>query len=89
MPKKLELKRNNWSNQEIIHLLKGLKITEDCFGKGVSEKEKQATLEHHNPAINDAIEIFEDFERDTQEAGAMAYNPKTKEVVHIGPLLPR
>ena len=75
------LKRDNWTNEEVIKLLasqrissRGGEITEYC--------------ESWNTAIDSAQEMFSDFQRETGDYAAMAYCPENDMIYHIGPILP-
>lgn len=74
------LKRDGWTNQEVIDLLEYLKI--HPISSIVAPHFK-----HHNDGLQSAIEQFNHFERPATESGAMAYNPETKVIFHIGPPL--
>jgi hypothetical protein len=78
------LKRDNWTNEEVMDLLKGMRIT----GMKVNPP-RVAYLESYNEGLQDAVETFFDFTRPMSESGAMAYDTEKKEIVHVGPLLPR
>lgn len=76
------LKRSGWTNKEVIDLLENLMMPVDPAGLG-------DYYDGHNAALHHAIDEFNDFERPATESGAMAYNPQTGEIFHIGPPLPR
>lgn len=73
------MKRDHWTNEEVIDILNGLKTV----GKPNEETSSW------NFALDTAITQFWDFLRPTEEYGAMAYNPETQEIVVVGPPLPR
>jgi hypothetical protein len=75
------LKRDNWTNEEVIKLLEGRKIS----GKGGVEDEYCKVW---NEGIESAKEAFYDFQREESDYSAMAYNPEEDAVYHIGPILP-
>lgn len=79
----LNLKRDNWTNEEIIDILNDIK-----FVKGKDEERNQE-MEPWNMALDIAITQFWDFLRPTDEFGAMAYDTTTKEIFVVGPPLPR
>ena len=68
------MKRDNWTNEEVIKLLDGCKLTGKVNG--------------HNETIQDIIEVFEEFKLDPSISGAMAFNVETGFIEHIGPELP-
>ena len=70
-------KRDNWTNDEVIDMLKGFLLmpTKDWH-----------TI--HNEALDEAISSFYDFKRPIEESGAMA-RTEDGEIVHVGPILPR
>lgn len=73
------LKRNNWTNEEVIELLNGCKLYKiGGDPDGV-----------HNHAIDGVIHQFYDFQRPDDESGAMAYHTEDKFIYHIGPPLPQ
>lgn len=76
------MKRNNWTNEEVIHLLEGFKMREEDL------KRFNETFSS-NDVLDDVIEEFRAFECDAEEYHALAYNPKDKMVYHVGKLLPR
>jgi hypothetical protein len=74
------MKRDNWTNEEVIDILEGLKqIGKDGFPKETD----------WNIALYMAIDQFWDFKRPADQFAAMAYDPETKEIVVVGPPLPR
>jgi len=73
------MKRDNWTNDEVIGILEDLLI--------VKNGEPQES--DWNNGLLLAISQFGDFKRPVSEYTAMAYDPKTKNVVMIGPPLPR
>ena len=79
------MKRDNWTNDEVIDILEGMKMvvadkTDGLFRDANSE---------WNTALDSAIGQFWDFKRPADEYAAMAYEPDTKEIVVVGPPLPR
>lgn len=73
------MKRDNWTNEEVIDILEGLKKTE-------KEGEEMCSW---NMALEIAVAQFYDFKREAGDFAAMAYDPTAKEIVVIGPPLPR
>ena len=73
-------KRDLWTNDEVINILDGLKLV------GRSGKDLNADW---NTSLDVAISQFCDFKKDAQEFTAMAYDLETKEMVVVGPPLPR
>lgn len=74
------MKRDNWTNEEVIDILEGLK-TVSLDGSPLSSD--------WNRALEIAISQFYDFKRPADEFAAMAYDPDAKEIVVVGPPLPR
>jgi|LauGreDrversion4_2_1035121.scaffolds.fasta_scaffold281174_5 hypothetical protein len=75
------MKRDNWTNEEVINILEGFKFT----GKNGDP----LVYMDWNVALDSAITQFYDFKRSTDEYAAMAYDPTTKEIVVVGPPLQR
>ena len=74
------MKRDNWTNEEVIDILEGLKVVDS---NGMSKEVDW------NFALDFATTQFWDFKRPIDQPDAMAYNPDTKEIVVVGPPLPR
>jgi len=74
------MKRDNWTNEEVINILEGMKLV------GRNGKDLNADW---NMGLEVAAAQFYDFKKDAQEFAAMAYDPETKEIVVVGPPLPR
>ena len=74
------MKRDNWTNEEVMYILEGLKLI-GKDGKDINED--------WNTGLDAAISQFYDFKKDAEEFTAMAYDPETKEIVVVGPELPR
>jgi len=74
----MNLKRDNWTTEEVMKILKGCKI---CDGEG---KATSKFCVDHNAAIDDAIDAFFDFTRPLDEMGAMAYCPEEDMIYHVG-----
>jgi hypothetical protein len=81
---KRALKRDNWTNQEVIDILKGLRLV-GRDGKELSEEDGG----DWNAALSVAISQFYDFKRDANEYAAMAYDTETKTISVVGQPLPR
>jgi hypothetical protein len=69
------MKRDNWTNEEVIDILEGMRMV------------GQST--DWNRSLDHAISQFWDFKRPADQFAAMAYDPDTKEIVVVGPPLPR
>lgn len=78
------LKRNNWTNDEVIQLLEGCKFT--CEKN--ASKETLQMVEDRNDGIDDCIYLFTDFKRPKEESGALALNTDNGHIYHIGSVLP-
>jgi hypothetical protein len=74
------MKRDNWTNEEVIDILEGMKIVDQNGAPKDSDR---------NLMLDLAISLFYDFKRSPDEYTAMAYEPDTKEIVVIGTPLPR
>ena len=74
------MKRDNWTNEEVIDILEGMKtVGRDGV---VPDTDRNMTLDL-------AISQFWDFQKSVDEFAAMAYDPEKKEIVVVGPPLPR
>lgn len=80
-PDPANLKRTNWTTEEVIGLIEGCRLY-DMDGK------EDTTFGTHSDAITLVRHCFEDFLRPDTESGAMAYDPESGNVYHIGPHLP-
>jgi hypothetical protein len=78
----MNLKRDNWKNQEIIDLLKGNKISLEDNPN--FDEEDLVIINNHNFGIDQCIYTFYDFMRNEKEFGAMAYDLETKSLYQIG-----
>jgi hypothetical protein len=76
------LKRDNWTNEEVIHLLEDMRLY-SLGGEPIEDPYP------YNEVLNDAANRFRDFRRSTEEPGALAFDPITKITYHVGPRLPR
>lgn len=72
-----KLKRNNWSNDEIIHMVSQMTQNETAryFYK---------SIESYNAAINDVITLFAELNMPATQWGALAYGLDDKCLVHTG-----
>ena len=83
----MNLKRTNWTNEEVIDILEGCKIH---IGDKQRSEKNLAYLESRNQGIEQAIIQFLDFKADPNESySAMAYNTNDKQIYVISPPLPR
>jgi len=81
-----DLKRDNWTNEEILHLLSGMEFYYKC---DKPEPEKHERSEEYTAAIEDVREIFEAFKApEDSYSGPMAYDTKSGFRVYVGPPLP-
>ncbi len=76
------LKRTNWTTEEVIHLVDGMKL---CTADGSEPPDVKA----HNAACDMVIDSFRDYLIPETEFGAMAFCPDNQTTYHIGPRLPR
>ena len=74
------MKRDNWTNKEVISILEGMKM--------VGRDGLLIDIDW-NKGLDYAISQFWDFQRPVDQYAAMAFNPNTKEIVVVGPPLPR
>ncbi len=74
------MKRDNWTNDEVIRILEGMKMV---------NRQGQILNTDWNIALDQVIGQFWDFKRPIDNFAAMAYEPETKEIVVVGPPLPR
>jgi len=74
------MKRDNWTNDEVIDILEGLKLV------GRDGKDLNGDW---NTGLDVAAAQFWDFQKPVDEFAAMAYDPEKKEIVVVGPPLPR
>lgn len=71
------MKRDNWTNEEVIFILEGMRYS------------NLPEYGDWNKALDMAITQFYDFQRPAEDYAAMAFIPETKEIVVVGPPLPR
>ena len=74
------MKRDNWTNDEVIGILEGMKMV---------NRNGLILDTDWNVALDQAIGQFWDFKRPADEFAAMAYDPDAEEIVVVGPPLPR
>ena len=78
-----ELKRDNWTNEEVLHFLRDM---ECVWSKDGEEMEIHAC---YTDAIKDVRSIFESFQAPKDSfSGPMAYDKKSGFRVYVGPPLP-
>ena len=81
------LKRDNWSNSEVIKILEGRKI---YIGDKERSDERLAYLEAYNDGIEQAIIQFYDFKADPEESySAMAYETDNDLIYVISEPMPQ
>ena len=74
------LKRDNWTNEEVLDILEGMKMI---------DKDETPRITYWNMALEIAVSQFWDFKRPADQFAAMAYDTDTKDIVVVGPPLPR
>lgn len=72
-----KLKRNNWLNDEIVHLVNQMKLKENPVNFYES-------MESYNEALNDVITLFLELDQPVTEWGALSYGLHDKMLVHTG-----
>ena len=81
-----ELKRDNWTNEEVLHLLSEMEFCFDCVQ---DEPGKYERSEEYTQAIEDVRELFKGFKAPEDSfSGPMAYDKKSGFRVYVGPPLP-
>ena len=75
------LKRNKWTTEEVIKILKGQLLTDN---EGNSDNLPE-DIQNMNRGIEQCIEEFEGFTLPVDQYGAIAYCPENNVVYHIGP----
>lgn len=83
------LKRNNWTNDEVIDILEGLMIPikmDDC--KNWSKEEYDSAVAWNQP-LQTAVSQFWDFKADPNDRVAQALDTDTNQIVVISPPLPQ
>lgn len=86
------LKRDNWTTQELVDLLRARKLPEDVItaisGTHNGQPERAALerklCEEYNLAIDGLLDEFEACLYPPDVMGAFAYDTEHKEFVHIG-----
>jgi len=78
------MKRNNWSNKEVLKLLERFRMTDEKPDWFSADE-----MDAYNEAIDDAKDMFFDFMRPLEEPGAMGYNAEEDMIYHVGTPLPR
>lgn len=71
------LKRDNWTNDEILEILRSRLIPED-------EPMQLNALLAHNCLLDSLMDEFASCKYHPEEFGAFAYDAEAKEFVHIG-----
>lgn len=74
-----KLKRNKWSNDEIVHLVNQMKVQVNEVSTSYYE-----SIESYNEALNDVMSLFLEFEQPVTEWGALSYGLRDKGIVHTG-----
>lgn len=74
-----KLKRNKWSNDEIVHLVNQMKVQVNVASTSYYE-----SIESYNEALNDVMSLFLEFEQPVTEWGALSYGLEDKSIVHTG-----
>jgi hypothetical protein len=83
----MNLKRDNWTNDEVIKILEGCKIH---IGDKKRSDERLAYLESRNSGIEQAIIQFCDFKADPKKSySAMSYNTDEDRIYVVSPPLPQ
>lgn len=77
----MNLKRDNWSNEEVMNILQGLLITSNL---DLDSDEFIPDDCDWNTAITTAITAFAEFVEDEKKFGAKAYCTDDGRVYHIG-----
>jgi len=78
------LKRDNWTNEEILNFLEGREIYTDGLTGEARELHPM-----HTHALNEIRDLFGSFQIELDSYQALAYDTDTKEIVHVGPMPPR
>jgi len=80
------MKRNNWTNEEVVDILKGQML---CVNEGADEA-AQKQVDDWNTSLSDAIEYFSyHFSVSDDDYSALAYDTEKKQIFHIGQILPK
>jgi hypothetical protein len=84
-----ELKRDNWTNDEVLHLLREMEFYYKGEDLDKPEPEKHERDKEYTAAIEDVREIFESFKApEDSYSGPMAYDTKSGFLIYVGPELP-
>jgi len=80
------LKRDNWTNAEVIALIEGLKFFHQEEDGHWAESDLTA---RHNVTVQEVADYFrEHFACPNDDFSALALDTKTGEVFHVGVMLP-
>lgn len=79
----MSLKRNNWTNEEIVRIVEGL-ILKDLNGEEPEE------FKQHNAGIRSVVlEFRSSFMVPKDDYGALSYDTDTGVIYHTGTMLPQ
>mgnify|MGYP003140321411 FL=1 len=83
-------KRNHWTNEEILNLLKDIEFHYPVTKDGIGKKESNDKYQTYTDAINEVREIFTEFSLpvDSINGAPMAYDTESGLRIHIGTALP-
>jgi hypothetical protein len=83
----MNLKRDNWTNEEVIKILEGRKIH---IGRKERKDEQLKYLQAHNEGIDQAIIQFYDFKANPEDSySAMAYDTDTEQIFVVSLPMPQ
>lgn len=84
----MSLKRDNWTNEEVINIINGMTLF--TFDK-VSNKEIEATITcNHNDVVRQIADHFRHhFASPPDSFGALSLDTETGEIFHTGKILPQ
>jgi hypothetical protein len=82
----MKLKRDNWTNEEVIRILENQKMIIDA-----DKLSDQAFkfVKNWNNAINQCVFMFRNFSKPVIKHMAMAYDIDDKKIFFVGPKLPQ
>ena len=83
------LKRNNWTNDEVIDILEGLMIPIKMDDAKKWSKEEYDSVVSWNQPLLSAVSQFSEFKADPNDWVAKALDTETNQVVVISPPLPQ
>ena len=84
-----DLKRDNWTNEEVLHLLREMEFYYKGEDLDKPEPELRERSKEYTAAIEDVRDIFESFKAPVDSySGPMAYDTKSGFRVYVGPPLP-